>query len=376
MMILNDGKGNIFEDFLKAFQKEMKEMGHANLIIAGRTGVGKSTLINSAFRKNLAETGIGKPVTDEMRVYEIEGYPLRLYDTVGFELDPEKQRKTIETIKQECKRAERLNDPDQFIHCMWYCVLSNSNRLEQVEVDFINEIAELMPVVVVLTQVITKKQAEAFKNQILKDYPGIKAKNIWLVLAQDYDDDDRIKPAFGVDTLVEFSMGLLPEAAQKAWCNAQKASIKLKVDKAKKLVMTTAAASFGEGYMPLPFADATALVPTQIGMIAGITAIFGMDISKSLMRAIVTSLLGTAGTTLAGRTIVSNLLKLIPGVGTVVGGTINGATAALLTTALGETYIKIMEMTASGELNEKDLGTEKVQKQIHEMFIDKLKKRE
>ena len=37
---------NFFEDFINKFSQEMKEMGHANLIIAGKTGVGKSTLIN------------------------------------------------------------------------------------------------------------------------------------------------------------------------------------------------------------------------------------------------------------------------------------------------------------------------------------------
>jgi len=49
--------------------------------------------------------------------------------------------------------------------------------------------------------------------------------------------------------------------------------------------------------------------------------------------------MGSAGAMVA---IVSNLLKLIPSVGTVAGGMISGTTAGLLTTALGESYIKIM----------------------------------
>lgn len=43
------------------------------------------------------------------------------------------------------------------------------------------------------------------------------------------------------------------------------------------------------------------------------------EISQSGITGIVTTLLGTAGTTIVGRTIVSNLLKAILGVGTVVG---------------------------------------------------------
>ena len=84
---------NFFEVYMNNLNKEMKEMGHVNLVIAGKTGVGKSTLINAAFMENVAKTGIGKPITDEgdMKWFEKEGYPLRIYDTVGLELDDEKR---------------------------------------------------------------------------------------------------------------------------------------------------------------------------------------------------------------------------------------------------------------------------------------------
>jgi len=143
---------------------------------------------------------------------------------------------------------------------------------------------------------------------------------------------------------------------------------------AQALVATTAAASFGEGYIPLPFSDALALVPTQLAMLAGITAIFGITVSENLLKSIVTSLAGTAGATFAGRTIVSNLLKMIPGVGTAIGGTISGAKAAILTTALGEAYITIMKMMANDEISEKDIGTKVVQDKLKAIFAEKIEK--
>lgn len=370
-MIMSDT--NFFSDFVKKFQEEMKGMGHANLVIAGKTGVGKSTLINSAFREKIAEVGIGKPVTDELHMYEKENYPLRLYDTVGFELNPEKQEKTIESIKNIQKQKGLAGLKDEFIHGLWYCVLASSNRLELQEYEFINSISESMPVVVVLTQSISKKKAEEFKNQIFKDYPGLKAKNIIVTLAEDYiDDDDEghivTKPAFGVDQLCECTLSLLPESAQKAWINAQKASIQLKHEKANKIVLATAAASFGEGYIPVPFSDCAVLIPTQIAMIAAITAIYGVNVSEGMIKGFVTSLVGTAGATFAGKTIVSTIFKLIPVVGTAIGGTISGTTAALLTTALGKTYMKMMEMTLEGEIKESELNSEKAQKKIREIF--------
>ncbi|MGN0438353.1 MAG: YcjF family protein [Lachnospiraceae bacterium] len=373
-------ENNFFEEFIKNFNKEMKEMGHANLIIAGKTGVGKSTLINAAFREDVAKTGIGTPVTDEgdVRWYEKKGFPLRIYDTIGLELNEEKRRRSIEMIKKVCQDGKKSNDPDKLIHVMWYCVASDCDRLEKYEVDYINSISEEVEVVLVITKSYRKKHSERLVKAIEKDYPGLKVKNKVVVLAQDENPDDcdedvEPKKAFGVDTLVEITAQIVPESAQKAWCNAQKASLELKCNKAQTLVCTTAAASFGEGYIPLPFSDALALVPTQLAMLAGITAIFGITVSENLLKSIVASLAGTASTTFAGRTIVSNLLKMIPGVGTALGGTISGVTATVLTTALGEAYIAIMKMIANAEISEKDLETKAVQQRLQNIFKEKLK---
>ena len=99
--IQNLGDINFFETFNRVIIGEKKKMGHVNLVIAGKTGVGKSTLINAAFRENIAETGIGRPVTDEMRLYKKEDFPLRIYDTIGLELDEEKRKKNIGRYKTD-----------------------------------------------------------------------------------------------------------------------------------------------------------------------------------------------------------------------------------------------------------------------------------
>lgn len=373
---------NFFKAFFEKYNKEMEQMSHVNLIIAGKTGTGKSTLLNAALGEDFAKTGIGKPITNEAgtKCFEKQGGHLRIYDTIGLELDEQRRKSSLEAIKKICKDAKQSMDMDKTIHAMWYCVGSESDRLESFEADYINSIAEDVPVILVITKTYRKKHAKRLQEAIEKEYPVLDIANFCIVLAQDEDLEDcdegeMPKKAFGVDTLVEMTEQIIPEAVQKVWCSIQKASINMKVSRAQKVVLATAGASFGEGYLPLPFSDALALVPTQLGMLASITAIFGISVSEDLLKSIVSSMAGTAGATFVGRTVVANLLKMIPVAGTVVGGTINGTTAALLTTALGEAYIKIMKMIVKGELKEKDLQTKAGQDKMKELFEENLKKK-
>lgn len=54
---------DLINEVLGKTSEEIKKMTPINILLVGKTGVGKSTLINGMFRDNLAETGIGKPVT-------------------------------------------------------------------------------------------------------------------------------------------------------------------------------------------------------------------------------------------------------------------------------------------------------------------------
>jgi putative uncharacterized protein JHP0681 len=55
------------------------------------------------------------------------------------------------------------------------------------------------------------------------------------------------------------------------------------------------------------------------------------------------SILGVTAVAQTGKTIVSSLIKLIPGPGSLIGGAVSATTAVVLTEAIGFAYIKIME---------------------------------
>ncbi len=47
----------------EALQTQREKLGKINIIVAGRTGTGKSTLVNAVFGDDFAETATGRPVT-------------------------------------------------------------------------------------------------------------------------------------------------------------------------------------------------------------------------------------------------------------------------------------------------------------------------
>lgn len=349
---------DLFGQFFDKIKEEEMSMQTANLMVVGKTGVGKSTLINSVFREDLADTGIGTPVTKHLRRITKSGVPLTIYDTKGLELDKDVQNEIEKEILNELDRLIRINDKENFIHMIWYCINSASRRIEDFEIEWIRSFSDKTPVIVVLTQSIGKDYK--ILEKYVKDL-NLPVKSVRSVLARDLEiNDDFTLPAFGLKELVDITFECLPEAAHAAFINAQKVNIERKLESANKAVLPFVTAAFAEGFNPLPFADAALLIPTQLGMLARLTVLFGISINKSLLTAILSGVLGTGSATAVGRTIVANIFKFIPGVGTMAGGAISGATAAIITAALGLSYNQVMvavvrKIYASNIVTEKEM---------------------
>ena len=365
---------------MDAINEKLKNLKKLNIIVVGKSGVGKSTLINSLFRDKIAETGLGRPITTEIRKIEKKDYPMAIYDTPDFELSEGQQAKVKEEIIELIHKGLATGDINNAIHCIWYCINVGGNRtFDQTEINWLKELIEKnkvtkVPIIVVLTQACPKTKGKQMQTLVEKE--NLDIIKVIPVLAQDMDfDGEYVAKAYGLDQLVDIMSEALPEELQDTLQNVQKASLKSKKKRSRAVVAAASAVAFGEGFIPIPFSDAAVLIPTQITMIASITTNFGMSISKSVIMSFISSTIGTAGTTILGKSMVSNLFKLIPGVGTGVGGMISGSTASLLTTALGEAYIKFMEMIYKGELKKEDLYDQNGQKAISKMFKEELTKK-
>lgn len=367
------------EEAVRAIQGTVAGLNTLNIIVVGKTGVGKSTLINSVFREDLAAEGMGKPVTNHMSKISKEGFPLNIYDTRGFELGRDAQIEVRNEIIATIKDGIKSKDVNQQIHCIWYCVNTATNRIEPEEIDWLREFSKEnqmtnVPVIIVLTQSFSKKNSKAMRQMILDE--KLDVIQVVPVLAKDYEiDEDYIAKAYGLDVLIQVMAEALPDELLSTLLNVQRASLDLKRYYARAAVAAATSAAFGEGFMPIPFADSALLIPTQIAMIGSITAIFGLEVTKSILVTFASAMIGTSGATLVGKTIASNLLKIIPGAGTIIGSTITGSTAAVITTTLGEAYILLMEMLWLGEVNSAELETAEGRKRFRELYKERLEDR-
>lgn len=320
-------------EIARTLERVIRESPPVNILIAGRTGVGKSTLINAVFQGNFADTGQGRPVTQYTSEVTKKDVPLRIFDTRGLEM--EQFSKTLSEL--ETFIASRLKRPDAIdhIHIAWVCIVEDLRRVEEAESNLVAMLSQHMPVIVVITQA---KADNGFSNTVRKLLP--KAREVIRVLAQpaELDDGHILKPHHLTD-LVQLTMHYVPEAHKNAFAAAQKVDVELKQARAREAIFLASTGAAAIGASPIPFADAFAIVPTQIAMITRITIVYGIPLSESFISALVGSTITGVAGTMVGRAVVTGLIKLIPGAGSLVGGIISAATAAALTTAFGEAYL-------------------------------------
>jgi predicted GTPase len=210
------------EEAKRAFDEVLESRGKVNILIAGRTGVGKSTLVNAVFQGKLAETGQGRPVTSNTRKITKEGVPVSIFDTRGLELAV--FRDTLGALESLVTSRRTLPDPHRHIHVAWVCITEDSRRVEEAETLLVELFAQYIPVIAV----ITKARADQGFKRIAQDLLP-KARNVVRVrVLEEQLDDGHVLAPMGLQELVELTMEVVPEGQKDAFAAAQKVSIDLK----------------------------------------------------------------------------------------------------------------------------------------------------
>lgn len=338
----------LLEQFQKKYEEQAARIGRFNLAIFGKTGVGKSSLINAIFGENVAPTGIGEPVTMTEHLYVHRDGALGVIDTRGLEIGVD----TDTLIGELGTYMDAMRHKPLFeqIHVAWYCVRATDRRFEETEAEFIRRLHELgLPVIVVLTQVPSRNGQHHQDAVELADHIaslGLPIAGGRPILVMAHGDEFTGQVQHGLKDLLDATFRVAPDGVEAALVAAQKIDLARKRKKATSAIVAATTGAAGVGAVPIPIADAALLVPVQIGMMAGISAIYGIDIKTGGLATIA----ATAAATGAGRAAVTGLLKFIPGAGSVIGGVVSASTAGVLTAAIGYAWVAVCDQLAQGKL--------------------------
>lgn len=124
-----------------------------NVLIVGKSGVGKSSLLNYVFGENVMATGSGKPVTGKgiftERLSISEDFIINLSDTWGLEAN--KSTEWEELIVEELKKHD-CDRIDQWFHTIFFCISAKASRVEEFEKKIIKMLVSTgNKVIIVLT---------------------------------------------------------------------------------------------------------------------------------------------------------------------------------------------------------------------------------
>lgn len=150
--------------------------------------------------------------------------------------------------------------------------------------------------------------------------------------------------------------------------------LKEKKKNAEKAVAAAVDATAATGAIPIPFADAPLLIGEQVALMGSICGIYGIDVGKDGLKMLATTVLGTSSATIVGKTIATNLIKMVPIAGSVVGGAISAGTAGLVTLAMGNAFIALCNMVKQGDLSESDITSSKGKSIMKDLFKEQVKK--
>lgn len=345
---------------------------YPNIMLLGASGTGKSSLINHVFGETVASVNNVKPETEGFQIYlgSDYGISVNLIDSAGYELGAEKYAEEACRIVNEGINGEP-------VHIVWYCISAANERVEGIDIEvlirLLNEDKLKGRLCVVLTKTdmdspdlkVTRAMKHILENKLAEEDLSVECFRV--SVEDDYE--------FEIEDLLEWSsITLDDDDLRDKFIGAQISSLDIKKKSAEKTVAIASAAAAAIGAVPLPFADAILLVPDQVLMVKRIIDIYGLSslahVSAQFVGSIVISQLA--------RLLASSLVKIIPFVGSWVGGVVNASVAGIITCAIGKVtsdicYNSIKEQLSGTEIDWANLFSakdfsEKVSETAKEMF--------
>jgi uncharacterized protein (DUF697 family)/GTPase Era involved in 16S rRNA processing len=345
-------------DEITSIMEGIKERRPPRLVVMGRTGVGKSSLINAIFGEYLAETSAIEVGTKDSQVFQYKKNDEVIFEIIDTRGIKENLNALSSTAEEDLKNVIEEFEPDAFL------LLTNGADRSTLREDamYLKEVYSSLDITVPLVTVITRiddiepariKEPTRY-TQKKKDNIAIKEQQVSQVLEEvglsdtfivpvssyiewNHEDPESLSPEereelliefdgrYNIDKLVNFLEENIDFRAAVSLMLNNKLDIAIKKI-ANKFVKVFSTASAGVAITPIPASDIVILIPIQIVEVTLIAYLSGQKIDSKMAREFILSLGGVALFGLGLRFVAQQGAKflnlLIPGSGSAISSTI------------------------------------------------------
>ncbi|RKZ23628.1 hypothetical protein DRQ18_00030 [bacterium] len=355
---------------IKEIKEYVTESRPPSLFLIGRSGHGKSSLINSLTNREVAEVGDVKPTTPETRCYNIvfEGLysSWNVCDSRGLFETTTPEGASLENAKERLKKDLVEKKPDILLHVV------SATEVRNLEQDFIvykeiqhvleKELGVLPPTIMVLTKVdhlgnprewppeeypekkkIIREVLDYMLCDVIKGKLGEDVNLVPLVAGEPergYVVEGKVEKMAGyigiipvcalagewwnIEKLSEFIGSKLPASAVLQFFQAQRRKGLMKKF-AGKMVNIFSRIAGGIGASPMPISDIMVLLPLQYSLIALIASLSCRKMSQETVEEFLAACRTTTLVGIGLRELFRQLIKIFIGPGAVLSAAIAAA---------------------------------------------------
>lgn len=271
----------------------------ANIMICGKTGVGKTSLIQAMTHAGtVPDEAIGhaQATTVGFDVYETEA--ANFIDCQGMEpgqtVDEYAEMLMGEVVKRlDSDQAENL------VHNIWYCIDASGARLQSADARLIKQFSDKVLLVITKAELLRKNQIEPLMEEVLLLLPAER-----IVMVSSLQKSGLQQLLDKAQAMTEHSLEAANcelAAFQESWDDYYVRMRSLWMSRmdteADEIINWGAGRAAAIAIMPLPLADVGPLIANEAYMIYKLGAVYGYAINK----AIFTVLAGVTGGSIAGK---------------------------------------------------------------------------
>jgi predicted GTPase len=358
------------------------------LVLVGRRGAGKSSVVNALFGAKVAELGHVTAQTGKGRWYQYErgGGTMSILDTRGVQegsvpAEADSAKTALESIAIEL----RAQAPDVVV---FVAKASEVDAAIDADLDALEHVYDEIrrahrlepPLIAVVTHCdLLEPKATRLHATDREPEPDVEEKKRHVAaaehaLSRKIDAREKLRPRlvatlgtsvymswksdgalrsderWRVDDLAVTLFRHLPDASRAELARATQVRV-IQEDLATSLTQATAAVCAGVGAAPIPFADTIPLTALQTGLVAGIAWIGGRSADKKGTAEFIGALSANLGLALGLREGFRQLMKIIaPGGGLVVSATIAFTGTMAIGAAAKAYYIRGVSMADATRL--------------------------